>query len=87
LVLRDWFMFRTLLAALTVYTYGHPAFDGYRPTFLDKPLQGFHVEINGAARDGERALSVLNDARTMRYLNKYIDSIDAQLRGASLPIR
>jgi hypothetical protein len=80
-------MFRTLLAAVTVYTYGHPAFDGYRPTFLDKPLQGFYGDINGAARDGERALSTLDDARSMRYLNKYIERVDTQLRSPSFVSR
>ena len=73
-------MFRTLIAAATVYTYGHPAFDGYRPPVFDKPLQGFYAEINVAARDGRRALATLDEARAMRYLNIYIERIDAELR-------
>jgi len=48
-------MFRTLIAAATVYAYGHPAFDGYRPAGLDKPLQGFSSEVNDATHDGTRA--------------------------------
>jgi hypothetical protein len=73
-------MFRTLIAATVVYAYGHPAFDGYRPTVLDKPLQGFYGDVNVAARDGRRALAVLDDARAMRYLNVYIQRVDAELR-------
>jgi len=73
-------MFRTLIAAAAIYTCGHPALDGYRPTVLDKPLQGFYGDVNVAARDGRRALAVLDDARAMRYLNVFIQRIDAELR-------
>jgi hypothetical protein len=73
-------MIRSLIAAVAVYSYGHPAFDGYRPTFLDKPLQGFYGDVNVAALDGRRALATLDDARAMRYLNVYIQRIDAELR-------
>jgi hypothetical protein len=79
---KDEAMFRTLLAAATVYAYGHPAFDGYRPGPLDKPMQSFYADINDAARDGKRALVTLDDYRCMRYLNVYIERMDAQLRGA-----
>ncbi len=73
-------MFRTLIAAAAVYACGHPAFDGYRPAVLDKPLQSFYVEVNLAAIDGGRALASLDDARAMRYLNSYIERVDAELR-------
>jgi hypothetical protein len=75
-------MWRSVLAAIAVYAYGHPGFDGYRPAALDRPLQAFHQEINHVARDGQRALSTLDDARSMRYLKGYIVQMEAQLRAA-----
>ncbi len=75
-------MWRSLLAAIAVYTYGHPGFDGYRPGSLDRPLQTFHREVNLMARDGQRVLATLDDARSMRYLEGYIERMDSQLRGA-----
>jgi hypothetical protein len=74
-------MWRSLLAAVVVYTYGHPGFDGFRPGALDRPLQSFHREVNFMARDGQRVLATLDDARSIRYLQGYMDSMDAQLRG------
>jgi hypothetical protein len=62
-------MFRTLFAVVLVYAYGHPGFDGHRPTPFDKPVQGFYDGVNGAANDSARAFAILNDARTMRYLD------------------
>ena len=73
-------MWRTLLAAVLVYGWGHPSLDGYRPNLLDRPLHSFYENVNAAARDGKRALATLDDARCMRYLKGYIDRMDAQLR-------
>jgi hypothetical protein len=70
-------MLRTLVAAGLVYTWGHPALDGYRPALLDRPLQSFYADVNTTARDGRRAFSVLDDARTLRYLKGYVDRLDA----------
>ncbi|MGD0024186.1 MAG: hypothetical protein ABSC37_06090 [Xanthobacteraceae bacterium] len=78
-------MLRTLIAAAAVYACGHPAFDGYRPAGLDKPLQSFYVEVNLAARDGQRALASLDGARAMRYLDRYIARVDAELRSEERP--
>jgi len=75
-------MFRTLIAAATVYAYGHPAFDGYRPAVLDKPLQGFSSEVNDATHDGKRAFGTRDDARAMHDLTVHIARVDAQLRAA-----
>ena len=75
-------MWRSLFAAAAVYACGHPSLDGYRPVFLDKPLQGFYQDVNATARDGQRALATLDDARCMRYLKGYIAKMDAQLRSA-----
>ena len=76
-------MWRSLLAGIVVYAYGHPHFDGYRPAALDRPLQAFHVEVNQAARDGRRVLGTLDDARSMRYLKSYVDRMDEQLKGTN----
>lgn len=75
-------MWRSFLAAAVVYASGHPAFDGHRPSALDRPLQAFYREVNQAARDGHRVLSTLDDTRSMRYLRGYIEGVDAQLRSA-----
>lgn len=75
-------MFRVLIAATAVYAIGYSGFDGFRPAALDKPLQRFHTEVNLAARDGQRAIGTLDDPRAMRYLKRYINAMDAQLRPA-----
>ncbi len=75
-------MWRTLIAAALVYGCGHPYLDGYRPAVLDRPLQAFYLEVNNAARDGQKVLATLDDARAMRYLKGYIAHMDAQLRSA-----
>jgi hypothetical protein len=73
-------MIRALVVAAAVYAYGHPAFDGYRPPVLDKPLQGFHAEVNVAARNGRRALASFDEESAIRYLNVYIQRVDTALR-------
>ncbi len=73
-------MWRTFIAASMVYGYGHPSLDGYRPALLDRPLQSFYADVNTTARDGRKALAMLDDARTMRYLKDYIERLDLQLR-------
>lgn len=73
-------MFRTLLAAAAVYACGHPSLERYRPAPLDKPLQSFYEEINLFARNSGQALGVLNDARTMRYVDAVMVRLDGELR-------
>lgn len=73
-------MFRTLLAAAAVYACGHPSLKAYRPAPLDKPLQGIYEEINLFAGNSRQALGVLNDARTMRYLEVIMVRLDGELR-------
>jgi hypothetical protein len=74
-------MWRSLAAAAFIYGCGHPGLEGYRPAALDRPLQAFHHEVNVFARDGKRALATLDDARSMRYLNNYIEFLHARMRG------
>lgn len=73
-------MWKAVLTAALVYAYGHPHFDGYRPAALDGPLQAFYVEVNTSARDGQRVLATLDDARAMRYLKGYVERMDGMLR-------
>jgi hypothetical protein len=75
-------MWRSLFAVVLVYGGGHPSLDGYRPALLDRPLQGFHRDVNEAAREGRKVLVALDDARWLRYLKVYIARMDAQLRGS-----
>jgi len=73
-------MWRSLIAVVLLYGYGHPSADGIRPVFLDKPLQGLHREVNQATSDGRRVLAMLDDARSMRYLQSYTDKLDDMAR-------
>ena len=72
-------MWRTVVLAAMVYGCGHPCLDGYRPGFIDRPLQGFYNEVNQAARDGHKVLASL-DVTTKSLLQGYIGRIDALLR-------
>ena len=72
-------MWRTLIAAALLYGYGHPSAEGMRPAFLDAPLEGLHREINQATSDGRRVLAVLDDARSMRYLQGYTNKLDEMI--------
>lgn len=74
-------MWRSFAAAALVYGIGHPGLDGYRPAMFDRPLQAFHQEVNVVARDGKRALTTLDDARSMRYLSGYMEFLQSKLRG------
>jgi hypothetical protein len=71
-------MWRTLLAATLVYVYGHPALNHVRPGFLDKPLEGFHADVNLAAQEGQHALAMLGDARAMHYVGTYVALVSSK---------
>ena len=73
-------MWRSLIAAALLYGYGHPSAEGLRPSFLDQPLQGLHREVNQATVDGRRVLTLLDDARSMRYLDGFSDAIEDMLK-------
>jgi hypothetical protein len=66
-------MGRFLLAAAAIYCAGFSAFDGLRPSALDRPLKQFHRTVDAAVLDGRRAAIVLDDARRMRYLQSLTD--------------
>ena len=68
------------VTAFVIYTYGYPAFDGARPAALDRQVRQFHGAVNDYAAQTGQAFAVLNDARTMQYLNPLMSRIAAQLR-------
>ncbi len=72
-------MGRSLAIVALIYACGHPGFDGYRPAAFDRTLRSFHGEVNAAAREGRRALVLLDDARSMRYLDGYSRSMQSML--------
>jgi hypothetical protein len=61
-------MGRVILLLALAYGYGHPAWGGYRPGPLDRPLREFQRTVDAAVSDGRRALALLDEARRMRYL-------------------
>jgi len=76
-------MWRGLLTAVTVgifYGCGHPALDGYRPAWLDRPLQSFHENVNASIASGRRAIASLETTGPVRYLKDSVASVAARLR-------
>jgi hypothetical protein len=78
----DGVMWRSLITAWIIYGCGHPSLEAYRPAIFDRPLQSFHETVNGAARDGKKAIASLDDTRLMRYLKDYVATMNARLRSA-----
>jgi hypothetical protein len=74
-------MWRGIISALLVYSYGGPLFEGYRPAVLDRPLQTFHLEINYAARTGQYLLTRVDEQQVKTSLRVFVDRIDSELRG------
>lgn len=70
-------MWRSVILAALFYLYGHPHFDGYRPSVFDRPLQGFHEEVNKITTEGQR---VLENVLTLNTLTNYIARIEAKLK-------
>jgi hypothetical protein len=77
-------MWRTVVAAALIYAYGHPAFEGWRPSGLDGALQAFYVAANDVARDGQRMLMGFESARAKHALKTYYERIDTELRPSGL---
>jgi hypothetical protein len=75
-------MWRSVVAAVLIYGYGHPSLEGIRPEFLDGPLKAFYEQVNHVASDGKHALTSLDPSSSMRYLKGYIERMDSQLREA-----
>jgi hypothetical protein len=73
-------MWRSAIAGLLIYAYGHPGLEAVRPAMLDAPLQGFHRDINAVASDGYRALTRFDDDRAVEAVKGYVNHLDTQLR-------
>ena len=77
-------MWRSLIATgvivCAVYAYGHPRFDGYRPVALDRALQKFHVEMNGAARSGQQALAQLDQRRAGQAIRSFVNRFEIGIK-------
>ena len=73
-------MWRGVIATVVVvYAYGHPAFDGYRPTSLNRAFQGLHTDINGVAESGKRALAQLDRERAKQTVRNFVGKLEAEL--------
>ena len=75
-------MWRSLAALAIFYGGGHPGLDAYRPSILDRPLQGFHNNVNDAARDSQRLAMSIKDTRYAGYLKVYIAQMKERLRSS-----
>jgi hypothetical protein len=76
-------MWRGALAAIVVYLYGHPIFDGYRPASLDQPLQGFYADVNLVARMGKQTLTGFDSDHAKQQARKFVDQVEGELAGKS----
>jgi len=74
-----------LAVVLAVYGYGHPYFDGYRPTAVDRALQSFHTEVDSAARAGKQALAGLDQSRANQAIRNFIDRIQSEILSKTRP--
>jgi len=73
----------SVLVAAIIYAYGHPLFDGLRPSSIDAPLQIFHAEVTQAAIDGARAVVTLDETRAARYVKTRIDVTEQRIKSAA----
>ena len=72
-------MGRSLLLLALLYVCGDARFEIYRPAAFDRPVREFRRAVEQAVIDGRRALAVLDDARSMRYLAPLMRRLDGAL--------
>jgi hypothetical protein len=72
-------MWRGVLAAVLVYVCGHPALEGYRPDWLERPLQGFYQEVQKAASNGRFALASIDQERIAAYIRIFTDRFQSEV--------
>ena len=72
-------MWRGILAAVLVYGFGHPALEGYRPDWLERPLQGFYQEVRKAASNARIALASLDQERVAGYVRIFTDRFQSEV--------
>ncbi len=73
-------MLRLAVLIVAIYGAGHPALDRHRPEPLDRPLRNLHRDMNRTIDDSRRAVRLLDDARSMRYLEGLSGAFAAMLR-------
>jgi hypothetical protein len=76
-------MWRSVLVALVISAYGHPAFDGYRPEALDRPFQAFFQEVEKAAFQGKVAMQSIDEQRATRYVKIVADKFEAEIKASA----
>lgn len=64
-------MFRVGVVALCFYTWGAPAFDGYRPQPLDRAVKNFHADINHMSRDFTRTVDRMSRSAPVQFVGSY----------------
>ena len=74
-------MVRICAIVVAIYTWGQPGLDAYRPSALDRPLEDLHRDMNRLAADLKQASALLDDARSMRYLNRLSEAFADMQRG------
>jgi len=72
-------MWRGVLAAVLIYGCGHPALEGYRPDWLDRPLQGFYREVQKAVSNGRIALASFDQERVAGYIRIFTDRFQSEV--------
>ena len=72
-------MWRGVLAAVLVYACGHPALEGYRPDWLERPLQGFYQEVQKAASNGRFALASFDHERVAAYIRVFTNRFQSEV--------
>jgi len=73
-------MWRGIVAIGLIYGSGHPSLSTVRPTFLDRPLQGFYNDVNSVARDGKVALTRLEDLPVSSYFDRFSTYVVSEMR-------
>jgi hypothetical protein len=70
--------------AAIIYGYGHPLFDGLRPSSIDAPLQIFHNEVTQAALDGARVVITIDESRAARYVKNRLDVTEQRIKSGTV---
>jgi len=64
-------MLRISLITVVFYTWGAPAFDGYRPMAIDRAVKSFHTDVNTMARDTVGMVSRAQHSSAGRFIANY----------------
>ena len=72
-------MWRGILAAVLVYGCGHPALEGYRPEWLERPLQGFYQDVQKATSAARVAMAGLDQERIGGYIRIFTDRFKSEV--------